>query len=53
MNEQIKDFIKQNLVIEIEYEQRYSPGNNMIVSLRFKDDKEAFSKATILIPDNN
>lgn len=49
---EIKEFIKNNLVIEAEYANKLSPSNDIEVTLRFLDDKEAFASSTIIIPDN-
>jgi hypothetical protein len=50
--EEMKRYLKESLVVEVEYESKYSEGNNMIVSLRFFDDEVSFTDATIFIPDD-
>ena len=51
--EEIKAFIKDNLLIEVEYVQKMSAGNDMRVSLRFKDDDCIFTHEVIFIPDDD
>jgi hypothetical protein len=50
--EDVKNWIRDNVVIETEYEQRYSSGNNVVVSLRFADEEKSFTNATVYIPDD-
>jgi hypothetical protein len=50
--EDIKSFIKDNLIIETHYESQHGSSNNMIISLRFLNDDAAFTKETIYIPDD-
>ena len=49
--EEIKEYIKNNLVIDVDTDMKHSNGNNMIVSLRFIDDDKAFTEATIYMPE--
>ena len=49
---ELVQFIKDNLVIEIECENAYCSGWNQRVSLRFIDEKESFTSAIVVIPDN-
>ena len=51
--EEVREFIKNNLVIETEYESRYSAGNNVVVSLRIVGESAPFTSATIHIPDED
>ena len=47
--EELKDFLRENLVIETECG---SYGNNILVSLRFLNDDKYFAEATVYIPDD-
>jgi len=49
--EQVKQFIRENIEIDTEFESKYSSGNNVIVGLKLKGDDNFFTKATIYIPD--
>lgn len=49
--EEIKDFIRNNVVIDTDNVQKYTAGNDMIVGLRFADEADFFTEATIYIPD--
>lgn len=51
-SEQIKEFIRENLKVVIEFESPYSPSNDQVVKLRFKGGEKCFSSATIHIPDD-
>ena len=52
MNEKdIKDFIKANLILQAEFQDSYSPSNDIVVSLIFKGDDVPFAEATVYVPD--
>jgi hypothetical protein len=48
--EELKEWLRQNLLIEVEPVSIYSSGNNVIVSLRIKGDEVCFDRAEIYIP---
>lgn len=50
--EEIKKFIKENLVIDVDPECQHSDSNNVDVGLRFDDEDVCFTRATICIPDD-
>ena len=50
--EEIKKFIKDNLVIDCQYENKYGSGQNQVVSLRFRDDEKPFCEEAIYIPES-
>lgn len=50
--EEIKQFIKDNLQIEVIFQESFClGGNSHVVSLRFKDDKDSFSSDSISVGD--
>lgn len=49
--EEFKGLVRDNIVIDADYESQHSSDNNIVVSLRFDDEDSAFSSATIYIPD--
>ena len=49
--EEIKAFIKDNLLIEVELVNQMSSGNDARVCLRFKDDDDYFAYDVIYIPE--
>jgi len=49
--ELIKDYIKDNLELVIEFETKYSPGMNQIIGLKFKDEEEPFSTITVYVSE--
>ena len=51
--EELKDFIRDNLVIEINYASPYGGGNDMEISLRLNGDDNCFSSGTVFIPEDN
>ena len=54
MNKQeIKQFIKENLIIEAKLESEFNFSSDMVVSLRFKDDEKSFTETIIKIPNKN
>lgn len=50
-SEQIKDFIRENLEVVIEYSVSHGPELNQRVGLRFKGDDEVFAEDIVVIPD--
>jgi len=50
-SEDIKRFIKDNLIIEVELVNQMSSGNDARVSLRFQDDDDSFTHEIIFIPE--
>ena len=51
-SEDIKRFIKDNLIIEVELVNQMSSGNDARVSLRWQDDDDSFTHEIINIPDD-
>ena len=49
---EIKEFIKQNLLIVVELETKYGSGNSAVVGLQFVDEEKPFTETTIYIPDD-
>ena len=49
--EQLRDFIRENLILEIEYPTMYSPGNDVKISLRLHGSSREFSSVNLHIPD--
>jgi hypothetical protein len=49
-NDGMKEFLRQNLEIVVEYEHKYSPGNSQIVGLRFKGEDKCFTEETVYVP---
>jgi len=52
-SEDIKRFIKDNLIIEVVLVNQMSSGNDVRVSLRFKDDDCIFTHEIIFIPEDD
>ena len=50
LSEEIKDFIRENLEIDVRFEASFNPGFNQIISLKFKGDVRAFAESTVVIP---
>ena len=51
--EQLKQFLRENLEIIIEYTDRYSSRNDQKVGLKFKGEEDCFTYETVYIPDDN
>lgn len=51
MQEFLKEFLRENLEITVEYQCMMGSGNNQKVGLRFKGDEETFTEDIIYIPD--
>ena len=51
--EQLKQFLRENLVVDCNYESPYTSGNDQRISLSLKGDKKPFSYTTVYIPDDN
>ena len=51
--EEIKEFLRNNLEIVIENERKYSPGDDQMVGLRFKGEDECFTQGVVYIPEND
>ncbi len=49
--EELKEFIKNNLLIEVVLDDNYGQGNSVSISLRISDDTDAFCSESIYIPD--
>lgn len=48
--EELKDFIRRNLVVELSYAEKYQEKNSFRVSLRFEGDVWPFSTDTFTLP---
>ena len=48
--DELKEFLRDNLEIVVKYERQYSPGNNAIIGLRFKGEDKCFSTDMVYIP---
>lgn len=46
----IKEFIRNNLVIDADYVDSWGPDPSMRVSLRFEDEHESFASTIVCIP---
>lgn len=51
-SEEIKQFLKDNLEIVVEFENPYSVGLDQKIGLKFKGDEVCFTKETIYISQN-
>ena len=51
MNEEIKQFLRDNLEIVIEFETNYNNNANQTVGIRIKGDDDCFSEQTVCIGD--
>ena len=50
---EIKEFLRNNLEIVIDFDDKYSGGNNQTVGLRFKGEKECFNFEVVYIPESD
>lgn len=48
---ELKEWIRNNLILEVAFSEKYGHGNDMDVSLRFKDEEKPFSYGRVSIPD--
>jgi hypothetical protein len=51
-SEQIKEFIRENLEIDVKYETSFGPELNQIISLKFKGDDRAFTESIVTVPSH-
>jgi hypothetical protein len=50
--EELKEWIRENLILEIRYSSTWGSGMNQEVALRFNDEKHPFTVDTINIPED-
>lgn len=53
LEEFIKDFIRDNLVIEVTCLDKYGPGNEVEVGLRIVGEDDSFTQEYIYIPERD
>ena len=50
--EQLKQFLRDNLIISCEFEYKYIAGNNQKITLSFKDEDKPFCETMVYIPED-
>lgn len=51
--EEVKQFIKNELILDVSLNDNYGPGNSVIVGLRFNGEEFPFVSEPIYIPEED
>ena len=52
MGVELKKWLRENLELVAEYEDRYGSANNQRIGLKLAGDKEPFTYITVFVPEN-
>lgn len=52
IDKQIKEFIKENLSIVVDLDDKSGSGNSVLIGLKFEGEDKVFGRDVIYIPDN-